>query len=254
MSPTSRHGDPAMFMVSVDQRLLIVRQESEWKRKLEIRYWSHTSGMCNRPSLRVNAARRNGTTEHRPPSPRAFRPDARRPDCSSCTRDVPAVGGRGGGDGPLPGTAAQVRRIPRYREDVGEALNSCAPSRRRYQRFRDRTDRKVRRPPPVHDGRLSRRPFSGPRRHGARTSPAFPRQADRPERRPTRRSTSTGEAFRPRKRASPDVPTIRRFGPGTRVSRGGGEHAPRRERITHTQARGRRRPALAALRAGARRR
>ena len=49
MSPTSRHGDPAMFMVSVDQRLLIDRQEGEWKRKLEIRYWSHTGGMCGRP-------------------------------------------------------------------------------------------------------------------------------------------------------------------------------------------------------------
>ncbi|CAD5918539.1 protein of unknown function [Streptomyces sp. KY75] len=39
-----RHGDPAMFMVSVDQRLLIDRQESEWKRKLGIRYWSHSGG------------------------------------------------------------------------------------------------------------------------------------------------------------------------------------------------------------------
>ena len=38
-----------MFMVSDDQRLLIDRQESEQKRKLSIRYWSHTSGMCNRP-------------------------------------------------------------------------------------------------------------------------------------------------------------------------------------------------------------
>ncbi|MFE9909792.1 hypothetical protein [Streptomyces clavifer] len=57
----SRHGDPAMFMVSVDQRLLIDRQESEWKRKLEIRYWSHTGGMCIGPSLRVNNQRRTGT-------------------------------------------------------------------------------------------------------------------------------------------------------------------------------------------------
>ena len=37
-----------MFMVSVDQRLLIVRQESERKRKFEIRYWSHAGGMCGR--------------------------------------------------------------------------------------------------------------------------------------------------------------------------------------------------------------
>lgn len=48
MSPTSRHGDPAMFMVSVDQRLLIGRQESEWKRKLAIRYWSHSGGIGSR--------------------------------------------------------------------------------------------------------------------------------------------------------------------------------------------------------------
>ncbi|MEU3208707.1 RNA methyltransferase, partial [Streptomyces cyaneofuscatus] len=33
-----------MFMVSVDQRLLIDRQESEWKRKSGIRYWSHSGG------------------------------------------------------------------------------------------------------------------------------------------------------------------------------------------------------------------
>jgi len=37
-----------MFMVSVNQRLLIDRQESEGKRKLAVRYWSHSHGMCNR--------------------------------------------------------------------------------------------------------------------------------------------------------------------------------------------------------------
>lgn len=60
MSPTSRHGDPAMFMVSVDQRLLIDRQESERKRKLAVRYWSHTSGMCNRPVAKCDIQRRAG--------------------------------------------------------------------------------------------------------------------------------------------------------------------------------------------------
>ncbi len=61
MSPTSRHGDPAMFMVSVDQRLLIVRQESEWKRKFAIRYWSHSGGISSRP---VAARTRAATDRH----------------------------------------------------------------------------------------------------------------------------------------------------------------------------------------------
>lgn len=59
----SRHGDPAMFMVSVDQRLLIDRQESEWKRQLQIRYWSHAAHMSTGPSLPVRRRRRNGIAE-----------------------------------------------------------------------------------------------------------------------------------------------------------------------------------------------
>lgn len=80
MSPTSRHDDPAMFMVSVNQRLLIVRQESEWKRKLEIRNWSHPDDMCN--SRRSACPRRDG------PAPRtgAKRTDRASPRGSSGRR------------------------------------------------------------------------------------------------------------------------------------------------------------------------
>lgn len=50
-----------MFMVSIDQRLLTHRQESERKRKLAVRYWSHTRGMCNRPVAACDIGRRDGT-------------------------------------------------------------------------------------------------------------------------------------------------------------------------------------------------
>lgn len=74
MSPTSRHGDPAMFMVSVDQRLLIDCQESERKRKLAVRYWSHTTGMCNHAVAACDIRRRTGPGEVMPGTMRLHSP------------------------------------------------------------------------------------------------------------------------------------------------------------------------------------
>ncbi len=109
MSPTSRHGGCGpVFAAVFEVRLLIVRRESEWKRKLAIRSWSHV----------FDASRRN---EEFTPSARAYsraygcapllRPRAARHLCVAAPARTSLVGA----SGPVrrcgvrhgPGTAAE---------------------------------------------------------------------------------------------------------------------------------------------------